>query len=63
MIVGFANPHIPLEQSKEGVNVVLVVDVSGSMQGQTINLTDSRLQKILQKFLLDRYSLKITLEL
>jgi Ca-activated chloride channel family protein len=32
MIVGFANPHIPLEQSKEGVNVVLVVDVSGSMQ-------------------------------
>ena len=32
MIVGFANPHIPLEQSKEGVNVVLVIDVSGSMQ-------------------------------
>lgn len=34
MIVGFANPHIPLEQNKEGVNVVLVVDVSGSMQAQ-----------------------------
>ena len=32
MIVGFANPHIPLAQSKEGVNVVLVIDVSGSMQ-------------------------------
>ena len=32
MIVGFANPHIPLEQSKEGVNLVLVIDVSGSMQ-------------------------------
>ena len=32
MIIGFANPHIPLEQSKEGVNVVLVIDVSGSMQ-------------------------------
>jgi len=32
MIIGFANPHIPLEQSKEGVNVVLVMDVSGSMQ-------------------------------
>ena len=32
IIVGFANPHIPLEQSKEGVNVVLVIDVSGSMQ-------------------------------
>lgn len=34
MIVGFADPHIPLEQSKEGVNVVLVIDVSGSMQAQ-----------------------------
>ncbi len=32
MIIGFANPHIPLTQSKEGVNVVLVIDVSGSMQ-------------------------------
>lgn len=32
MIVGFANPHIPLKQTKEGVNVVLVMDVSGSMQ-------------------------------
>lgn len=32
MIIGFANPHIPLEQSAEGVNVVLVIDVSGSMQ-------------------------------
>jgi len=32
MIIGFANPHIPLEQTKEGVNVVLVLDISGSMQ-------------------------------
>lgn len=32
MIIGFANPHIPLTQTKEGVNVVLVLDVSGSMQ-------------------------------
>lgn len=32
MIIGFANPHIPLKQEKEGVNVVLVLDVSGSMQ-------------------------------
>ncbi len=32
MIIGFANPHIPLKQTKEGVNVVLVLDVSGSMQ-------------------------------
>jgi Ca-activated chloride channel homolog len=32
MIIGFANPTLPLEQTKEGVNVVLVLDVSGSMQ-------------------------------
>jgi len=32
MIIGLANPHIPLEQTKEGVNVVLVLDISGSMQ-------------------------------
>jgi Ca-activated chloride channel homolog len=32
MIIGFSNPHIPLNQSKEGVNVVLIMDVSGSMQ-------------------------------
>ena len=34
MVVGFAGPHVPLEQSKEGVSVVLVIDVSGSMQAQ-----------------------------
>ncbi|MGK0209015.1 MAG: Ca-activated chloride channel family protein [Patescibacteria group bacterium] len=32
IIIGLSNPHIPLKQSKEGVNVILVLDVSGSMQ-------------------------------
>ena len=32
LIVGLADPHIPLEQTREGVNVVLVIDDSGSMQ-------------------------------
>ncbi|MFA5856325.1 MAG: VWA domain-containing protein [Candidatus Pacearchaeota archaeon] len=32
MIIGFADPNIPLKQTKEGVNVVLALDVSGSMQ-------------------------------
>lgn len=32
MIMGFADLHVPLEQTKEGVNVVLVIDVSGSMK-------------------------------
>ena len=34
MIIGFADPHIPLNQTKEGVNVVLVMDTSGSMQAE-----------------------------
>ena len=32
LFVGLADPHIPLEQTKEGANVVLVIDDSGSMQ-------------------------------
>lgn len=42
MIIGFADPHIPLEQTKEGVNVVLVIDVSGSMQAE--DYSPSRLE-------------------
>ena len=32
VILALADPHIPLKQTKEGVNVVLVIDDSGSMQ-------------------------------
>ncbi len=32
LVVALADPHMPLEQSKEGANVVLAIDVSGSMQ-------------------------------
>ncbi|MBW2974355.1 VWA domain-containing protein [Candidatus Woesearchaeota archaeon] len=42
MIIGFSNPHIPLKQAKEGVNVVLVMDISGSMQAQ--DYTPTRLE-------------------
>jgi len=31
LITALADPHIPLKQTKEGVNVVIVMDVSGSM--------------------------------
>jgi Ca-activated chloride channel family protein len=31
LIIGLADPHIPLETRTEGVNVVFVMDVSGSM--------------------------------
>lgn len=32
IFAGLANPQIPLEQTRDGVNVVLALDVSGSMQ-------------------------------
>jgi Ca-activated chloride channel homolog len=32
MIIGLSNPYIPLKQIKKGVNVVFVLDISGSMQ-------------------------------
>ena len=32
LIIGLANPHIPLKKTREGVNIVLVLDVSGSMK-------------------------------
>jgi len=34
IIIGLADPHIPLERTQEGVNIVLVLDVSGSMNAQ-----------------------------
>jgi len=34
LVLAIADPHIPLERIKEGVNVVLAIDVSGSMQAQ-----------------------------
>ena len=34
LVIGLADPHIPLKQTKKGVNVVLALDVSGSMQAQ-----------------------------
>jgi Ca-activated chloride channel family protein len=32
LVLGLADPRIPLEQTKEGVNVIFVIDDSGSMQ-------------------------------
>ncbi len=42
MILGFADPFVPLEQTKQGVNVILVLDVSGSMQAT--DYTPNRLE-------------------
>ncbi len=32
LFLALADPHIPLKQTKQGVNVVLAIDISGSMQ-------------------------------
>lgn len=34
LIIGLADPHIPLKRTHEGVNIVLVIDISGSMQAE-----------------------------
>lgn len=34
LIIALANPHVPLKQTREGVNVVLAIDVSGSMAAE-----------------------------
>jgi len=53
MIIGFANPHIPLKQAKEGVNVVLVMDISGSMQATDYQPTRLEAAKRSAEILLD----------
>ncbi len=58
MILGFANPHIPLKQAKEGVNVVLVMDVSGSMQANDYEPTRLESAKRSAEILLKSLELK-----
>ncbi len=53
MIIGFANPHIPLKQTKDGVNIVLVLDVSGSMQAEDYQPTRLEAAKNSAEILLD----------
>ncbi len=53
MIVGFANPHLPLSEKQEGVNVVLVLDVSGSMQATDYKPTRLEAAKKSAEILLD----------
>ncbi len=58
MIVGLANPHIPLEQTKEGVNVVLVLDISGSMQATDYEPSRIEAAKASAELLLQSLDLK-----
>jgi Ca-activated chloride channel homolog len=58
MIIGLANPHIPLEQTKEGVNVVLVLDISGSMQATDYEPSRIEATKASAELLLQSLDLK-----
>lgn len=53
IIIGLADPHIPLKQAKEGVNVVLVLDVSGSMLATDYKPTRLESAKSSAKILLE----------
>ena len=53
LIIGLADPHLPLKQAKEGVNVVLVLDVSGSMQATDYKPTRLESAKLSAKVLLE----------
>ena len=53
IILGLADPHLPLKQAKEGVNVVLVLDVSGSMLATDYKPTRLESAKLSAKVLLE----------
>lgn len=53
LIIGLAGPHIPLKQTKEGVNVVLAIDISGSMQAKDYQPTRLEAAKRSAEILLD----------
>ncbi len=53
LITALADPHIPLKQTKEGVNVVIVMDVSGSMAANDYKPTRLEAAKESAKTLID----------
>jgi Ca-activated chloride channel family protein len=58
LITALADPHIPLEQTKEGVNVVIVMDVSGSMAATDYNPSRLDAAKQSAKSLVDGLTIK-----
>lgn len=53
LITALADPHIPLAQTKEGVNVVIVMDVSGSMSATDYKPTRLESAKESARILID----------
>jgi len=58
LIIGLANPHIPLKQTKEGVNVILVLDVSGSMKAEDYSPNRMEAAKKSAEILIDELNSK-----
>ena len=54
ILVGLADPHVPLEGADEGVSVVLVLDTSGSMQATDYHPTRLEAAKAAAEILLSR---------
>ena len=53
LLVAIADPHIPLKQTKEGVNVVLAIDVSGSMTAEDYKPSRIEAAKLASKTLIE----------
>jgi Ca-activated chloride channel family protein len=53
LIISLSDPQIPLERTKEGVNVVLALDTSGSMQAQDFKPSRLGAAKESAKLLID----------
>lgn len=60
LVVGLADPHIPLKQAREGVTVVLAIDNSGSMQATDYQPTRLEAAKASAKILLESLETKDT---
>jgi Ca-activated chloride channel family protein len=58
LVTALADPHIPLKQTKEGVNVVIVMDVSGSMAAGDYKPTRLEAAKDSAKILVDELNNK-----
>lgn len=58
IFMGLANPLVPLEQTKDGVNVVLALDVSGSMQATDYQPTRMTAAKVASEHLIDQLDAK-----
>lgn len=58
LITALADPHIPLKQTKEGVNVVMVMDVSGSMAANDYKPTRLEAAKESAKLLINELNNK-----